>query len=107
MSCSEEQDQAHAAEVARKLKEEEDIQMALRMQDEAMAKKMQEAEAKRYVCIVEPPDRGHFGASHFVLCWEVVPSLEGFSLDLLLYVFFYTHPLLPEPLPLIIMAEVN
>lgn len=33
--------------MASKLKEEEDIQMALRIQDEAMAKKMHEAEEKR------------------------------------------------------------
>lgn len=43
----EEQDQEHAAKIAQKMKEEEDIQMALRMQDEAMAKKMHEVDAKR------------------------------------------------------------
>lgn len=45
--CREEQDKEHAAKIAQKIKEEEDIQMALRMQDEAMAKKMQELEAKK------------------------------------------------------------
>ena len=25
---------------------------------------------------VEPPNKGHFGTSHFVLCWEVVLFLE-------------------------------
>lgn len=43
----ERQDQEHAAKIAQKMKEEEDIQMALHMQDEAMAKKMQDMEAKR------------------------------------------------------------
>lgn len=45
--CREEQDKKHAAMIAQKMEEEEDIQMALRMQDEAMAKKMQELEAKK------------------------------------------------------------
>ncbi len=26
--------------------------------------------------IVEPPNKGHLGISHFVLCWEVVPFSE-------------------------------
>lgn len=42
-------DQEHAAKVAQKLKEDEDVQAALRMQDEIMARRMQETEAKRYV----------------------------------------------------------
>ena len=25
---------------------------------------------------VEPPNKGHIGASQFVLCWEVIPSSE-------------------------------
>ncbi len=25
---------------------------------------------------VEPPNKGHLGISHFVLCWEVVPLSE-------------------------------
>lgn len=42
-------DQEHAAKVAQKLKEDEDVQAALRMQDEIMARRMQETEAKRWV----------------------------------------------------------
>ena len=48
----EKQDQEHAAKMAAKLKEEEDIQLALRMQDEVMAKKLHEQEEKRCVCDV-------------------------------------------------------
>lgn len=43
----ERQDQEHAAKIAQRMEEEEDIRMALNMQDQAMAKKMQESEAKR------------------------------------------------------------
>ncbi len=34
---------------------------------------------RSYVCTVEPLNKGHFGISHFVLCWEVVPSFLGGS----------------------------
>lgn len=47
VALREQQDQEHAAKMAQKLEEEEDVQMALRMQDEIMARKMHEAEAKR------------------------------------------------------------
>ena len=49
--CRELADQEHAAKIAEKLKEEEEIQKALRMQDEIVARKLQEAEAKRLVSI--------------------------------------------------------
>jgi len=43
----EEEDRQEAEKMAQKLKEEEDIQMALKMQDELMAKKIHEEEMKR------------------------------------------------------------
>ena len=45
-TCREEQDKAHAAKIAQKMREEEEIQMALWMQDEVMAKKMQQDEVR-------------------------------------------------------------
>ena len=46
-TCRELSDQKHAALLERRLKEEEDIREALRVQDEIVAKKMQESDAKR------------------------------------------------------------
>lgn len=45
--CREQKDQEHAAKMAQRLKEEEEIQKALRLQDEITAKKMHEAEARK------------------------------------------------------------
>ncbi len=45
--CRELKDQEHVTKLAQKMKEDEEVKKALRIQDEIMAKKLHEAEEKR------------------------------------------------------------